>query len=453
MEVEDLRGFGGAISATGLCGSDMSNSSLVNLATVGSDELQAMPVDIFTSGLEHMSAEAIVRFRRLRKLSAKHRSALEKFLVEHPEKRPGGGATNSGSRTEKPPARAGAKADKPKKPRGEAGLVMEFLLRVIAWWEGMETDDVAKAKGITRRPRKKKGAAARKPNAPQSPARLSAPPALPPPLNRVELVQRLWGEGFSLPGGADFALRIAAPAGFKPDGRYLDLAPGLGGGMRAVARAHGITMLGVEPDEELAAVAQSFSEATGMSETAPVHAGPTDFDPANGYAAIFMREAMFAVEDREQILASAADALAEGGSLVLTDFVLADSVGAESPESEAVAHWRAAEPHGAFPLKEAEYRTAFAEQDYKLDRFDDLTAEYLPLIQAGLRQFHDCLQNAKLPPETATTLIREGSIWLARSQALETGQLRLVHIHAVRMPASAARGADPATSEAALADG
>ena len=223
--------------------------------------------------------------------------------------------------------------------------------------------------------------------------------------------------------------------------------------MRAVARAHGVTMFGVEPDEELAAVAQSFSDAAGMSETAPVHAGPADFVPANGYAAIFMREAMFTVEDRERIFATAARALAEGGSLVLTDFVLADSVGTENPESEAVAHWRAAEPDGAFPLKEAEYRSAFAEQDYKLDRFDDLTADYLPLIQAGLRQFHDCLQNAKLPPETATTLIREGSIWLARSQALETGQLRLVHIHAVRMPANTANEADCTVNETALADG
>ncbi|PKQ02341.1 MAG: hypothetical protein CVT73_18805 [Alphaproteobacteria bacterium HGW-Alphaproteobacteria-12] len=451
--MEDLRCFGSAISATGLRGSDMSNSSLVNLATVGSDELQAMPVDIFTSGLETMSAEAIVRFRRLRKLSAKHRSALEKFLVEHPEKRPGGGPADSGAHTKNPSAGAGAKADKPKKPHGEAGLIMEFLLRVIAWWEGMETDDVAKAKGITRRPRKKTTVAARKPNTPQPPAHPCAPPALLPPLNRVELMQRLWGEGFSLPGGTDFAIRIAAPAGFKPDGRYLDLAPGLGGGMRAVAQAHGVTILGVEPDEELAAVAQSFSDAAGMSETASVHAGPADFVPANGYAAIFMREAIFTVEDRERIFATAAHALAEGGSLVLTDFVLADSVGTEAPESEAVVHWRAAEPDGAFPLKEAEYRTAFAEQDYKLDRFDDLTADYLPLIQAGLRQFHDCLQNAKLPPETATTLIREGSIWLARSQALETGQLRLVHIHAVRMPANTANEADCTVSETALADG
>src|SRR5690606_34370998 len=72
-------------------------------------------------------------------------------------------------------------------------------------------------------------------------------------------------------------------------------------------------------------------------------------------------------------------------------------------------------------------------QGYKVERFDDLTAAYLPFVKEGLRRFHDCLQNAKFPPETITTFMREGNIWLARSQALETGQLSFVHIHARRV--------------------
>ncbi|MEQ9527233.1 MAG: hypothetical protein RIF42_02390, partial [Parvibaculaceae bacterium] len=89
-----------------------------------------------------------------------------------------------------------------------------------------------------------------------------------------------------------------------------------------------------------------------------------------------------------------------------------------------------------YPWTEAEYRAALEAQDYKVERFDDLTAAYLPFIKEGLRRFHDCLQNAKFPPETLTTLMREGNIWLARSQALETGQLSFVHIHARRISPS-----------------
>lgn len=439
----------------------MSNSALVNLATVGSDELQAMPVGVFTANLEQMSGEAIVRFRRMRKLSAKHRSALEQYLAEHPEKRPGGDtASAEGSdRADKKSGRGKKKKKEKKKGNTEASLAMDLLLRVMAWWEGMATDDLAKAKGIKRYRRKKKAAAPPPSKAPaQSPAAkpVEAPPV--PPLSRVELIQKLWGDGFSLPGGAEFALRIAAPVNFKANGRYLDLAPGLGGGMRAVAAACHTTISGVEADAELAATAHAISEAAGMTKTASVRPlgpdglGPEDFEPAGGLDAIFMREAMFAVEERQRMLAEIWRGLRDDGSLVLTDYVLADGVGSEIGKSGAVASWEADEAGGGSLWTEAEYREVLAAQDYKLDRFEDLTSAYLPFVHAGLRLFHDCLQNAKFPPETATTLIREGSVWLARSQALESGQLRLVHIHARRQPSSAARGgtneADQALEEA-----
>lgn len=442
----------------------MSNSTLVNLATVGSDELQAMPVGVFTANLEQMSAEAIVRFRRMRKLSAKHRSALEQYLAEHPDKRPGGDA---------PAAESSGRADKKsengkqKKRKGssEASLAMDLLLRVMAWWEGMATDDLAKAKGIKRYRRRKKTAAPPAPKEPkalvQSPAAKSVETPPVPPLSRIELIQKLWGDGFSLPGGAEFALRIAAPVNFKANGRYLDLAPGLGGGMRAVASACHTTISGIETDAELAAMAYSISEAAGMAKTAPVRPlgpdglGPEDFEPAGSHDAIFMREAMFAVEERQRMLAEIWRGLRDDGSLVLTDYVLADGVGSEIGKSGAVASWEADEAGGGSLWTEAEYREMLAAQDYKLDRFEDLTSAYLPFVHAGLRHFHDCLQNAKFPPETATTLIREGSVWLARSQALESGQLRLVHIHARRQPSAGRSGtneADRALDEVASLD-
>ncbi|MEP3978248.1 class I SAM-dependent methyltransferase [Parvibaculum sp.] len=425
----------------------MSNPALVNLATVGSDELQTMPMSVFTAALDQMSAEAIVRFRRMRKLNAMQRSAVEKTLAKRPK--PPGEADDSDG--------ADAKSSgKPEKKRAkEAGTVMEILLRVIAWWEGMETDDVARAKGITRKAQKQKpsSAAIKKPAAPAMPEKAEPPKSL----SRLEIIQELWGPGFSLPGSADFALRVASLADFTRKGRFLDLTPGLGGGMRAVAAKHGVSILGIEHDLEIAAEAMRLSAKEGMSETAPVHAcgpdglEPADFNPAGGHAAIFMREAMFAVADREKMLAEIHRGLCDGGSLVLTDFVLADGIDTEMDEAAALTAWRAAEGGIASPWSEAEYRQAIAAQDYKLESFADISSEYLPLIQAGWRQLHDCLQNAKLLPETAPTLIEEGAVWLARSQALETKQLRLVLIRAIRLPArngGAEAGEYPASQDA-----
>lgn len=414
----------------------MSNTTLVNLATVGSDELQTMPVAVFTAGLEQMSADAIVRFRRMRKLSDTHKVALERYLNDHPEKRPGQEGTSS---TAQPSDKTG---DQSRKKSSEATLWMEMLLRAIAWWEGMDTDDVARAKGIKRRRKKKKAASPPAAAAPApKPAAAPAPPPPAPP-TRVEFVQMLWGEGFSLPGGEDFAVRLASAADFTKDGHYLDLAPGLGGGTRAVAKKYGVTLSGIEADAEFAAAAAAISGVAGMARTAPVRAaGPEgldmeDFEPAGAYAAIFMRETMFAVEERGRMLATMHKALSDEGSLVLTDFVLAGDAGDRSAMPGAVTHWLAAEASNTYPWTEAEYRAALEAQDYKVERFDDLTAAYLPFIKDGLRRFHDCLQNAKFPPETLTTLMREGNIWLARSQALETGQLSFVHIHARRISPS-----------------
>ena len=431
----------------------MGDTTLVNLATVGSDELQAMPVGVFTSGLESMSADAIARFRRMRKLSATHRQALEKFLVEHPEKRPGQPATPES----KEDGKASSAAARPK----ESSLVMEFLLRLIAWWEGMETDDVAREKGIARRKKKKK---VKPPPAPKlqvapKPAPAAAPPTAPaaaapePPLGRVDIIQKLWGDGFSLPGGSEFAIKLVRPLTLERNGLYLDLAPGLGGAMRAIAKTFSINIKGLETDAQLAEAGHELSERAGVEAAASIMARPDgfaaeDFDPKGQYAAVFIREALFAVEDRHAMFDFIGHALREGGSLLLTDFVLAQ----DQPDDDMMVVWQNAEAAPLFPWTENQYREALEAEHYKIDRMDDLTAEYLPLVHAGWRHFHDCLQNAKLPPETAAMLMREGNAWLARSRALETGMVRLLRVHAIRQPAGAAAMAPPNDNQEADAE-
>lgn len=405
----------------------MSNRTLVNLATVGSDELQAMPITVFTTCLEQMSAEAVDRFQRLRKLNASQRAAVEQFLAQKTGKPApalrGVAKRPSSTDTKQKDGEAGAKGPV------QVSLWMDLMLRLLAWWEGVDTDALARARGIKRwrRPTKPKSTSA----APTAPAAIpqEKPAEALPPLTRVELVQKLWGEGFSLPGGEAFALRVARAAIPPKNALCLDLAPGLGGGMRAVARALGVRINGIECDPELAEAAASLS--SGVEDSAPIRGaydgfGREDFEPAGGHAAIFMREAMFAVEDRERMLAAMHESLTEDGSLILTDFVV-------TGDGDAVAHWQAVEPNDTDPWTEAEYREALEAQHYRIERFDDLTREYLPLIKEGLRRFHDCLQSVKLPPETVPILMREGNLWLARSQALEARQLSFVHIHARRV--------------------
>ena len=409
----------------------MSNSTQVNLATVGSDELKAMPIAVFNSYLDQMSNEAIERFKRMRKLNDAQKAAVERALGEPESKRKsrkGPSATAAAGKKGHAGANEGRTEEAaPKGPR-ETTLWQDLLLRLIAWWDGVDTDALARSRGIKRWKRKQ---------TPAKDALAEAPEPEAPPLTRIDLLQRLWGDGFSLPGGADFALRIAGAGKIQTGASCLDLAPGLGGGMRAVAHVFNARMTGIESDRELAQAGAALSNAAGMSETAAIRPAsfeglsPEDFASDGGYAAVFMREAFFAVEDREQMLSAIHGALKENGSLVLTDFVLDSNP--DRPVSQAVAHWRAVEPDGAAPWTEAEYLHALESQHYEVERFDNITSKYLPLVKEGLRRFHDCLQNAKLPPETVPILMREGNLWLARSQALESGHLSIFLVHARRV--------------------
>ncbi len=179
----------------------MSERSTINLATVGTAELEAMSVPVFASCLESMSSEAIVRFKRMRKLSASHRSALEKYLIKHPDKRPGGEDETSSSKA----APSGAKGKKAKKkdkatpksakPEGvdRRSSFPDFKTRLCAWWVGVEVKDLDtldKRRGKKASPTKAKNANAQPtakspPPAPPQPA----PPA--PPMSKAEVLQTL----------------------------------------------------------------------------------------------------------------------------------------------------------------------------------------------------------------------------------------------------------------------
>jgi hypothetical protein len=409
----------------------MSNGTQVNLATVGSDELKAMPIAVFNSYLDQMSNEAIARFKRMRKLNDAQKAAVERALSEPESKRKsrkGGGHTEAGGDKAHGGAKGAAAGEPAAKGPKETSLWKDLLLRLIAWWDGVDTDALARSRGIKRWKRKERPAKA-------APAAVPEPEA--PPLTRIDLLQKLWGDGFSLPGGTDFALRIAGAAKIGKSAPCLDLAPGLGGGMRAVARATGARFIGFESDRELAGAAAAMTSAAGLNGIAEIHPisyeglSADDLSTEGGYGTVLMREAFFAVEDRERMLSMIHGALQDEGSLVLTDFVVDSNP--DRPVSQAVAQWRSAEPDGADPWTELEYRNALETQHFEVERFDNITSKYLPLVKEGLRRFHDCLQNAKLPPETVPILMREGNLWLARSQALESGHLSIALIHARRV--------------------
>lgn len=420
----------------------MSESATINLATVGTAELEAMSVQVFAACLDTMSGEAIARFRRMRKLSNSHRVALEKYLVDHPEKRPGG-ADEAPPSSGGAPKKAAASPAKTGKPAGtpKRSPFPEFKKRLRAWWEGVDVKDLdniekQRAKPATDTP----PPAARKAPASVAPSKggaveakaVAATAEAMPAASRVEMLQMLWGEGFTLPGGEEFTMKLLQGIDLQEEHPCLDITAGLGGGARAIAKQRNVTVEGIESDAALAAAGEALSERDGMGKTAPIRAADLmDAELAGKrYGAIFARETLFALDDRKKLFSRLASSLRPQGSIVLTDFMLSD----RKPGTEAMQAWRAAEPMKPQPYTVDEYAEILDQLRFNVRACDDLSTEYGAFIQAGWKRLHTCLQNAKLPPETATTLMNEGNLWLARSRALDSGQLRLISIKAALRP-------------------
>jgi len=402
----------------------MSDGSTINLATVGTAELEAMSVPAFTSCLDAMSGDSIKRFKKMRKLSASHRSALEKYLIEHPEK--------MGGEPLPTPANASAKGNAPKGVDRRGGFV-DFRRRLKAWWEGEVLKDTKPAKK-SKKQKKKKGAKPPVAKAPESKPAVAPAPVEPPPavMSKAEILQMLWGEGYALPGGAAFTQKLMQGLGLTDGARCLDLNAGLGGAACALAQSHKIVIDALENDAELMANGRAMVAKAGLTKAVIFSDGDATTSPfaEKTYAAIFAREKLFTLPNRDGLMANIVPALQPEGTLVITDFILAD----RSAENDAVTAWNDSEPVKPVPLTTDEYRALLAKNGFAVGECNDLSEDYIKFIHDGWKRLHSFLQTAKLSPETATMLISEGNLWLARCKALESGQLRLINMVGTLMP-------------------
>ena len=209
-----------------------------------------------------------------------------------------------------------------------------------AWWTGDEPPPkVAPAAPIapTKRP------ATVRPAEPEI-----APEAEDPywPSRRIKLVQRIWGEGFTEVGGAEFAKNLALPLGLTSEKSALDLTARLGGTGRALFEFFGVYVTGLESNPALAEMGMAMSTQKGMGKKVPVD----PYDPAGlklkkRFDCILARQGFYTGKHRIGLLKTASKALEPGGQMMLVDFVRPEGANA----SAIFDRWAATTPGGANP--------------------------------------------------------------------------------------------------------
>ncbi|MEJ0070328.1 MAG: methyltransferase domain-containing protein [Pseudomonadota bacterium] len=310
----------------------------------------------------------------------------------------------------------------------DRAVTRSYRARFHAWWEGVDLppppDSAAEPLLLDREA------------APEPVARGNGvAKAWPQP--RIEAAQRIWGRDFIAPGGADFTLELAKPFGAGPRTSLCDLQAGLGGGTRAIAKAYGVWVTGLEPDPDLADLAHRRSRALAVERKAPIEA----YDPETltlkpeSFDCLFGREGFCHVIDKAHLLNGLVAALRAHGQLIFTDLVLADTAAVRAAADGAVGRWAAAEPRPPHPWPADRMVEALAERGLDVRIRQDITPLYRGLVVGGFKRLADQIRAGAVGRDQLAPVLAETERWARRVTALDRGALRCYRFHAIKQAA------------------
>lgn len=262
---------------------------------------------------------------------------------------------------------------------------------------------------------------------------LTALPIEPRIKKKISVIEQLWGEGFSSPCNQALTDAMTQPFNLEKGQELLEIGPGLGGCANYLSEKLGVRITALEQNKDF--ISHLDSRRPLRPPGHPVEFGP--FDPntteflARAFNAALVKDTLFAVADKEDFLKRLKESVKTRAHLAICDFVLRD----KGIESEAIEVWKAQEPIEPFVLSVGEQLWNFRASGFQPVTQKDITDLYLARIKEALPQvrsvFAQLIATRPIDKELALAILDEISVWLGRSAALESGDLRVYYFHAV----------------------
>ncbi len=294
--------------------------------------------------------------------------------------------------------------------------------RLKAWWEGYDLLDLPPASGAEAEPDGDADAAAATAGSEPPDKRWNAA--------RVSLVQKVWGGGFTTPGGRKHTLDMVTSLGLDPAMSVVDLGTGLGGAVRAMSEKFGVWVTGFEADEDLAEAGMALSVKAGMSEKAPVQVfDPTAFEHKPGSVdCIFSKEFLFTVADKNKFLKVLEGLMKPKGQLLFTDFLLAET----RLSSPILDTWIENEPQEPRPWSLEDYEVGLTGAKLDIRVAEDITQAFRAMVIKGWADYTGSNLSDGIGAGAAPALVDEVELWTRRIQAIDSGDLKVYRIHAFK---------------------
>lgn len=314
--------------------------------------------------------------------------------------------------------------DAAEKSNGSAAAAISWRQKIAAWWNGVELDAPAEEEDLpSLRSHVAKDA---------EPVSIELPEVVKDTWTsaRIKVAERIWGCGYVTPGGADYVMKLVRVFGLNPKMSIADINAGPGGSSRAISEAFGMWVTAMEPSETLAAHGMEESTMAGMAKKVPIIA----YDPesvelrANGFDCIFAKELFYTVVNKRHLFATVAKALKKNGQLLFTDFVLAKTDHME----EETANWAAHEPRRPEMWSVKQIREYLEKQGLDIRVEDDISDEMCGLILQGWMEAVKNFRPGHFEPELGEALLAEAELWTRRLGVLQSGDVRLYRIYALK---------------------
>jgi SAM-dependent methyltransferase len=296
--------------------------------------------------------------------------------------------------------------------------------RLKAWWDGTELLELPAASDADSGP--DAGAENSTVAEDEGPRKLWEP-------SRINLVQKVWGDGFVSPGGRKHITDMVTSFGLDPSMGVLDLGAGLGGSARVMCEKFGVWVTGFEIDEDLAEAGMALSVKAGMGEKVPVQL----FDPGTfehkqaSVDCVFSKEFLFAVQEKNKFLKAIEDLLKPKGQFLFTDFVLAEA----QLRSPTLENWMENEPIRPRPWAVEDYEVGLVSAKLEVRVTEDITKDYRAMVIKGWSDYTGSAEAGGVGKESAPSLVEEVELWTRRIQAIDSGDLKVFRFLAFKKDA------------------
>ncbi len=300
----------------------------------------------------------------------------------------------------------------------EASAKIPLKLRLKAWWEGYDLE-------VRQKQSERSDEAAQGDEEEQGIK----------PFERwdeahLELLRTVWDGDFVTPGGNDYILQLVKPFGLNPAMSMVELGAGSGGAARLMAKDFGVWITGMEGERKLADAGMALSEKAGLEKKAPiVHFDPQNFElKAKSFDCIFSKEFFYTVQDKERLVEALEFGMKENGQLLFTDYVLAK----EGGSSQAIDDWAAGEYIKPHPWSMEQYVRELTNRKLDIRITEDITDKFRNMVVQAWAKFMTSQGAGAVNNDIASALVEEVELWTRRVKALESGDLRVCRIYALK---------------------